>query len=61
MLQSVLHKLRDEDAPLISDAIMGGLLQILTRCSASKECGAVVEEALLAVTSLINGFFLYFC
>ena len=54
MLQSVLHKLRNEDAPLISDAIMNGLLRILNRCTNSRDSGAVVEEALMATTSLIE-------
>lgn len=53
-LQSVLHKIRSEDAPLISDAIMAGLLRIMSRCS-GKESGAVVEEALMAITALIEG------
>jgi importin subunit beta-1 len=53
-LQSVLHKIRVEDAPLISDAIMTGLLRIMTRCG-GKECGAVIEEALMAITALIEG------
>jgi len=56
-LQSVLHKLRNEDAPLISDAIMTGLLQIMRRCTGAKESSSVIEEALMAVTSLIDGPF----
>ena len=54
MLQSVLHKLRNEDAPLISDAIMNGLLRILSLCKNSRDNGALVEEALMAITSLID-------
>uniref|UniRef100_A0A914HA48 Importin N-terminal domain-containing protein n=1 Tax=Globodera rostochiensis TaxID=31243 RepID=A0A914HA48_GLORO len=52
-LQSVLHKIKAEDAPLISDAIMAGLLRIMGRCS-GKESGAVIEEALMAITALIE-------
>jgi importin subunit beta-1 len=54
-LQSVLHKIRAEDAPLISDAIMAGLLRIMSRCG-GKECGAVIEEALMAIMALIEGY-----
>lgn len=39
---------------MVSDAIMGGLLQIMTRCT-SKDSGGVMEEALMAVSSLIEG------
>lgn len=53
-LQSVLHKIHKEDAPLISDAIMIGLIHIMERCF-GKDGGAVIEEALMAVTSLIDG------
>uniref|UniRef100_A0A915AY70 Importin N-terminal domain-containing protein n=1 Tax=Parascaris univalens TaxID=6257 RepID=A0A915AY70_PARUN len=52
-LQSVLRKMREEDAPLIGDAIMRGLLQIMQRC-AGKECGGVMEDALMAVSTLIE-------
>uniref|UniRef100_A0A915ELT2 Importin N-terminal domain-containing protein n=1 Tax=Ditylenchus dipsaci TaxID=166011 RepID=A0A915ELT2_9BILA len=52
-LQSVLNKIKKEDAPKISDAIMAGLLQIMRRCF-GKDGGAVIEEALMAVTSLID-------
>ncbi|KAI1721587.1 HEAT-like repeat domain-containing protein [Ditylenchus destructor] len=52
-LQSVLHKLRKEDAPLISDSIMNGLLQIMSRCF-GKDSGGVIQEALMAVSSLID-------
>uniref|UniRef100_A0A914LJG5 Importin N-terminal domain-containing protein n=1 Tax=Meloidogyne incognita TaxID=6306 RepID=A0A914LJG5_MELIC len=52
-LQSVLHKIRCEDAPLISDSIMAGLLRIMGRCT-GKESEAVVEEALMAITALIE-------
>ncbi|KAH7727518.1 importin subunit beta-1 [Aphelenchoides avenae] len=52
-LQSVLHKMHREDAPMVSDAIMGGLLQIMTR-STGKDSGGVMEEALMAVSSLIE-------
>lgn len=56
-LQSVLNKLREEDAPLISDAIMRGLLQIMSRCF-GKDGGAVIEEALMAVTKLVDSKFI---
>ncbi|VDM39749.1 unnamed protein product [Toxocara canis] len=52
-LQSVLRKMREEDTPLIGDAIMQGLLQIMQRC-AGKECGGVMEDALMAVSTLIE-------
>ncbi|KAL3122426.1 hypothetical protein niasHT_001461 [Heterodera trifolii] len=52
-LQSVLHKIKAEDAPLISDAIMAGLLRIMSRCT-GKENGAVIEEALMAITALVE-------
>jgi importin subunit beta-1 len=53
-LQSVLHKIRCEDAPLISDNIMAGLLRIMGRCNNGKDSGAVIEEALMAITALIE-------
>lgn len=56
-LQSVLQKIRKEDAPLIADKIMAGLLQIMNRCFV-KDGGGVIEEALMAVTFLINGNFI---
>ncbi|EJW85440.1 hypothetical protein WUBG_03649 [Wuchereria bancrofti] len=52
-LQSVLRKMRPEDTPYIGDAIMQGLLQIMQRC-AGKECGGVMEDALMAVSTLIE-------
>ncbi|VDN00908.1 unnamed protein product [Thelazia callipaeda] len=52
-LQSVLRKMRPEDTPFIGDAIMQGLLQIMQRC-AGKECGGVMEDALMAVSTLIE-------
>ena len=57
-LQSVLHKIRCEDAPLISDSIMAGLLRIMGR-STGKESEAVVEEALMAITALIEGSYFF--
>ncbi|VDN39411.1 unnamed protein product [Gongylonema pulchrum] len=45
--------MRPEDAPYIGDAIMQGLLQIMQRC-AGKECGGVMEDALMAVSTLIE-------
>uniref|UniRef100_A0A915EKG4 Uncharacterized protein n=1 Tax=Ditylenchus dipsaci TaxID=166011 RepID=A0A915EKG4_9BILA len=50
LCKSVLNKIKKEDAPKISDAIMAGLLQIMRRCF-GKDGGAVIEEALMAVTS----------
>lgn len=52
-LQSVLHKIHAEDAPLISDSVMHGLMQIMSRCFV-RDAGGVIEEALMAVTSLID-------
>ena len=42
-----------EDAPKISDAIMTSLLQMLS--SSSGKVGGVQEDALLAVSTLIEG------
>ena len=52
-LQSVLRKVTPEDAPKISDAIMTSLLQMLS--SSSGKVGGVQEDALLAVSTLIEG------
>uniref|UniRef100_A0A0N5AV98 Importin N-terminal domain-containing protein n=1 Tax=Syphacia muris TaxID=451379 RepID=A0A0N5AV98_9BILA len=61
-LQSVLRKIRSEDIPYIGDAIMSGLIQIMQRC-VGKESGGVMEDALMAVSTLIealgNGFVNY--
>ena len=53
MLQSVLRKVREEDALKISDAVMGALLQMLT--TQSGQAGGVEEDALLAVATLVEG------
>ncbi|VDD90587.1 unnamed protein product [Enterobius vermicularis] len=52
-LQSVLRKIRSEDIPFIGDAIMTGLIQIMQRC-AGKESGGVMEDALMAVSTLVE-------
>ncbi|MFH4979402.1 hypothetical protein AB6A40_006111 [Gnathostoma spinigerum] len=52
-LTSVLRKMRPEDTPMVGDAIMRGLLQIMQRCS-GKDCGGVMEDALMAVSTLIE-------
>lgn len=51
-LQSVLRKVRPEDALKISDAVMGALLQMLT--TQTGQAGGVEEDALLAVGTLIE-------
>lgn len=51
--QSVLRKVSPEDAPQISDAIMGALLHMLS--TSSGKAGGVQEDALLAVSTLIEG------
>lgn len=51
-----------EDAPQISDAIMGALLHMLS--TSSGKAGGVQEDALLAVSTLIEGgthFHVSFC
>lgn len=51
-LQSVLRKVSPGDAPQISDAIMGALLHMLS--TSSGKAGGVQEDALLAVSTLIE-------
>merc|ERR1712012_310978 len=51
-LQSVLRKVTPEDAPKISDAIMSALLAMLN--GSSGKAGGVQEDALLAVSTLIE-------
>ena len=53
IVQSVLRKVQAEDAPQISDAIMTALLQMLS--TSSGKAGGVQEDALLAVSTLIEG------
>lgn len=53
MLQSVLRKFHEEDAMAISEPIMGTLFQIMGRYQ-GKDNGAVMEEALMAVSALIT-------
>ena len=50
--QSVLRKVTSEDAPQISDAIMGALLQMLS--SSTGKAGGVQEDALLATSTLVE-------
>ncbi|XGW20154.1 hypothetical protein V3C99_003743 [Haemonchus contortus] len=62
-LQSVLRKMRPEDAALVGEHVMNGLVQIMNRTSNNKGGGSVMEEALLAVSvlaeTLNNGFIAY--
>ncbi|KHJ96355.1 HEAT repeat protein [Oesophagostomum dentatum] len=62
-LQSVLRKMRSEDAALVGEHVMNGLVQIMNRTSNNKGGGSVMEEALLAVSvlaeTLNNGFLPY--
>ncbi|KAL9923916.1 importin subunit beta [Glossina fuscipes] len=51
-LQSVLRKVREEDAPQISDAIMTALLTMFS--SSSGKSGGVQEDAFLAVSTLVE-------
>lgn len=53
VFQSVLRKVRHEDALKISDAVMGALLQMLT--AQTGQAGGVQEDALLAVGTLVEG------
>ncbi|XP_011306914.1 importin subunit beta-1 isoform X1 [Fopius arisanus] len=52
-LQSVLRKVTPEDAPRISDAIMNALLSMFS--SNSGKVGGVQEDALMAVSTLVEG------
>ena len=51
----MLRKVAAEDVPQISDAIMSALLQMLS--TSSGRAGGVQEDALLAVSTLIEGQF----
>lgn len=51
-LQSVLRKVKQEDAPQISDAIMAALLTMFN--SNSGKAGGVQEDALMAVSNLVD-------
>jgi len=53
-LQSVLRKVTPEDAPQISDQFMTALLHMLSQNNSSK-ASSVQEDALLAVSTLIDG------
>lgn len=50
-LQSVLRKVTSEDAPSISDQVMSALLRMF---STSGKAGGVQEDALLAVSTLVE-------
>lgn len=50
--QSVLRKVTPEDAPSISDQVMSALLRMF---STSGKAGGVQEDALLAVSTLVEG------
>lgn len=52
LLQSVLRKVTPEDAPKISDQIMTALLQMFS--SSSGQTGGVQEDAMMAVTTLVQ-------
>ncbi|KAK0425425.1 hypothetical protein QR680_009193 [Steinernema hermaphroditum] len=52
-LQSVLRKMHQEDILNVSDMIMRGLLSIMQRCQ-GKDAGGVMEDALMAVSTLIE-------
>jgi importin subunit beta-1 len=51
-LQSVLRKVKPEDAPAVSDAIMSALLMMFN--SNSGKAGGVQEDALMAVSNLCD-------
>lgn len=51
-LQSVMRKVTPEDAPKISDQMMGALLQMLS--GVNGRAGGVQEDALLAVSTLVE-------
>lgn len=56
-LQSVLRKMHKEDAPAISSAVMQALLQIMAHSSG--KAGGVMEDALLAMSTLIEGILFF--
>ena len=51
-MQSVLRKVTPEDAPKISDQIMTALLQMFN--TNSGQSGGVQEDAMMAVTTLVQ-------
>ncbi|CAD6186495.1 unnamed protein product [Caenorhabditis auriculariae] len=53
-LQSVVRKMRAEDLPRAGEHIMNGLLQIMARTAVSGLTRNVMEEALIAVSTLIE-------
>ena len=52
-LQRVLRKVEPADAPLISDSIMRALLQMF-QSSVNNKTGGVQEDALMAVSTLVE-------
>ncbi|KAG1714873.1 Importin subunit beta-1 [Nymphon striatum] len=54
-LQSVLRKVTKEDAPQISDSVMNALLKMFASTTKS---GGVQEDALMAVSTLVEGMFI---
>ena len=59
LFQSVLRKVTPADAPQISDPIMTALLQMLS--SSSGKSSGVQEDALLAVSTLVEGRVYFIC
>lgn len=55
LFQSVLRKMTPEDAPKISDQVMTALLSMFQNTSG--KAGSVQEDALLAVSTLVEGLF----
>ncbi|VDO95624.1 unnamed protein product [Soboliphyme baturini] len=60
VLQSCIRRMQREDALNIADTIMQSLLQIMHR-STGKGSGSVKEDALLAISALIEGTLVQFC
>ena len=52
-LQRVLRKVEPADAPMISDSIMRALLQMF-QSSVNNKTGGVQEDALMAVSTLVE-------
>jgi len=53
-LQSVLRKMHEDDAALIADPVMTALMHIMSRCVTGRDAGGVMEDALMAVSTLIE-------
>ena len=56
LIQSVLRKMKREDALIISDQVMTSLLQMFK--SSNMRAGGVQEDALLAVGTLVEGTYI---